>query len=372
MTEDRTFSLPLPMRTERLYLRRYLPSDGEALSACLSDPETVRFEPYPPLEREQSLAEAAERAENPDFLAVCLPPDDAHPDGYLIGSIFFSPCAFAGYELAYLFRRAYWHRGLAWEACRAVMVSAFASGEVHRVLALCDAENAASRRLLEGLGMRCEGVMRQNLFFARHDDGTPDWRDTCMYAVLADEFPWGGAENAREPEWYAELSDDEWAYTGTDNDRLIARAVVYDDNGYFYFVRANRDDDFGRAVLIETSGGGMEPGETTEEAVRRELKEELGAEVEIVGKIGVVSDHYNLIRRHNINHYFLCRAVSFGERHMTEDEVMCFRLSTLRLTFDEAMEEYAARACTRIGRLIKNRELPVLLRAKEMMEKKIR
>ena len=34
------------------------------------------------------------------------------------------------------------------------------------------------------------------------------------------------------------------------------------------------------------------------------LKEELGVEIEIISKIGVVSDYYNLIHRHNINNYF--------------------------------------------------------------------
>ena len=30
------------------------------------------------------------------------------------------------------------------------------------------------------------------------------------------------------------------------------------DAGYFYFVRVERDDEFGNATLIETSGGGVE------------------------------------------------------------------------------------------------------------------
>ena len=55
-----------------------------------------------------------------------------------------------------------------------------------------------------------------------------------------------------------ELTDGEWPYEYTDHDRQIVRAIVYDDEGYFYFVRADRDDDFGRAVIIETSGGGVE------------------------------------------------------------------------------------------------------------------
>ena len=109
-----------------------------------------------------------------------------------------------------------------------------------------------------------------------------------------------------------DLRDTEWPLTGIDHDRQIVRAIVVDDAGDDYFVRAVRDDDFGAAMLIETSGGGVEPGEDLEAAIRRELREELGVEVELLAKIGVVSDYYNLIHRHNINHYYLCRVLSFG------------------------------------------------------------
>ena len=109
------------------------------------------------------------------------------------------------------------------------------------------------------------------------------------------------------PELRLNLNDNEWPLTSIDHDRLIARAIVIDDEQNFYFVRAVRDDDFGKATLIETSGGGVENGEDLNIAIRRELKEELGAEVEVLCKIGEVSDFYNLIHRHNLNNYFLCR-----------------------------------------------------------------
>lgn len=115
-------------------------------------------------------------------------------------------------------------------------------------------------------------------------------------------------------EIYIELQDTQWPFESVNHDRNIARAIVYDENGMFYFVRAERDDDFGRATLIETSGGGVEPGEDLQTAIQRELKEELGVCVEVVCKIGVVSDYYNLIHRHNINNYFLCKVKSFGEK----------------------------------------------------------
>lgn len=164
-----------------------------------------------------------------------------------------------------------------------------------------------------------------------------------------------------------ELLDTQWPFTYTDHDRQIVRAIVVDDAGRYCFVRATRDDDFGKATLIETSGGGVEPGEKLETAIQRELREELGAEVEILCSIGLVSDYYNLIHRHNLNHYYLCRALSFGEKHLTPDEVDSFHLSTLRLSYEEAVREYENCACTPLGRLLAARELPILDRARQLL-----
>ena len=170
-----------------------------------------------------------------------------------------------------------------------------------------------------------------------------------------------------QEELWVNLEDNEWPLTTIEQDRIIARAVVVDSDNYFYFVRVNRADEFGKATLIETAGGGVESGEDPDTAVRRELKEELGVDVEVLCKIGVVSDYYNLIHRHNINHYFLCRTVSFGDRHLTRDEIEAFHLSTLKLKYEDALAEYDKCRCTKLGRLIANREVPVLKRAKELL-----
>ena len=164
-----------------------------------------------------------------------------------------------------------------------------------------------------------------------------------------------------------ELVDKEWPCEYIDHDRQIVRAIVFDNEGYYYFVRLTRDDIFGPATLIETSGGGVESGEDLHIAIARELKEELGVEVEIICKIGVVSDYYNLIHRHNINNYFLCKVTSFGDKNLTLDEMESFHLSTLKLSYHEAISEYKKCSNSRIGRLIANRELPVLHSASEII-----
>lgn len=39
-----------------------------------------------------------------------------------------------------------------------------------------------------------------------------------------------------------ELQDTQWQFEYVDNDRNIARAIVYDENGLFYFASSKRDN----------------------------------------------------------------------------------------------------------------------------------
>lgn len=165
-----------------------------------------------------------------------------------------------------------------------------------------------------------------------------------------------------------QLQDDQWPLEYIDHDRQIVRAIVVDAAGQFYFVRVHREDLFGLAAYIETSGGGVETGEDLYTAIRRELSEELGVEVEVLCKLGVVSDYYNVIHRHNINHYFLCRIISFGQPHMMPDEVEQFHLSTVKLSYEDALAEYTACAVAPIGKLVAAREIPVLKKAYEWLQ----
>lgn len=175
--------------TERLVLRGFSPEDWRDLHEYLSNTEAVRYEPYGIFSEAESRREAALRAEQAAFLAVCL-----KSTGKLIGNVYFhrtEPAESATWELGYTFNPAYWNLGYAEESCRAVLCRAFGQNGVHRVVARCCAHNTASWRLLERLQMRREGCLVQNMFFTRDMSGRPQWQDTYEYAILADEWESG-------------------------------------------------------------------------------------------------------------------------------------------------------------------------------------
>jgi RimJ/RimL family protein N-acetyltransferase len=173
------------LHTERLWVRRFAPSDGAGLYAYLSKPEAVRYEPYPVQSELECERLAAERATDPAFWAVCLGGSDE-----LVGNLYLKlqePESWRTYELGYVFNPAHWGHGYATEAARA-LVSACFEGGAHRVMARCNPENSSSWRLLERLGFRREGHMRRNASFACDDAGEPIWHDAYLYATLAEEW----------------------------------------------------------------------------------------------------------------------------------------------------------------------------------------
>jgi RimJ/RimL family protein N-acetyltransferase len=85
-------------------------------------------------------------------------------------------------EIGYWLGRAFWGRGLATAAVRGVTVHAFRTHALTRVYALPFADNAASCRVLEKCGSRCEGWQRRSAV----KDGRV--RDQAVYAITDDDL----------------------------------------------------------------------------------------------------------------------------------------------------------------------------------------
>jgi len=178
-----------PRRTPRLILRPFEPADLEALYVIQSDPEAVRFVPYPPRDRatvalvlehkvtHTTLSEVGDLIE----LAVTLA-----DDGRLIGDVLLAlrSVEHQTLEVGYIFAPAYGGQGYATEAVRELLDLAFGPLGASRVVARVDDRNLASRVLLERLGLRMEAHFIENQWFK--DELTSE----VNYAVLARE--WNG------------------------------------------------------------------------------------------------------------------------------------------------------------------------------------
>ena len=173
------------METERLVIRSFSPGDWRDLHEYLSREETVKYEPYDVYSEEQSRQEAARRAADGNFFAVCLKTPDK-----LIGNLYLSGQAFDAWELGYVFNAAYLGKGYATEAVRALLGHAFRELNARRIVAMCNPLNVRSWKLLERVGMRREGHLLKNIYFKKDKDGEPLWVDTYEYGMLASE--WNG------------------------------------------------------------------------------------------------------------------------------------------------------------------------------------
>ena len=85
-------------------------------------------------------------------------------------------------EVGFILHPAHTGRGLARDAVRTALRFAFGAMGLWRVEADVDPDNAGSLRLLERLGFRREGVLRDRWFTF----GT--WKDTVLLGLLASEF----------------------------------------------------------------------------------------------------------------------------------------------------------------------------------------
>ncbi|SNS74434.1 ribosomal-protein-alanine N-acetyltransferase [Geodermatophilus pulveris] len=88
-------------------------------------------------------------------------------------------------NLGYWIDRSAAGRGLATLAVALVCDHAFGPARLHRLQADVRPENVRSRRLVERLGFRHEGLLRRYL------DIDGDWRDHDTFALLAEDVPGG-------------------------------------------------------------------------------------------------------------------------------------------------------------------------------------
>lgn len=174
------------LTTERLILREFRESDWPAVLAYQSDPCYLRF--YEWTERTPEAVQAfvgtflAQQREQPRTkfqLAITLKATQA-----LIGNcgIRLAQADARVGDIGYELSPDHWGHGYATEAAQTIVAFGFQELHLHRIWAECVADNTASIRVLEKLGMRQEGRLREHAFYKGR------WWDLLRWGLLDREW----------------------------------------------------------------------------------------------------------------------------------------------------------------------------------------
>lgn len=184
-----------PLRTERLTIRRSRPADAEAMWEILRPAEATEWMMFPT----PSLEE---------FRAIFVQPEKVarrliiERDGRVVGDLkadvmdawaqadVAEQAAATKAELGWTVAADTRGQGIATEAVRAVIDALFAHTRVRRIVAEAFADNLASVRVMEKVGMRREALEVRDSYHRDHG-----WVDGVRYAILKDE--WGSDFPAR-------------------------------------------------------------------------------------------------------------------------------------------------------------------------------
>lgn len=170
---------PLPIRTERLVLRRATVADRDDMYDYLRLPEVCEHllrDSFTPGEVEGMIRRGHA---NDSGLSLVI-----EHEGRVIGDLMLvlEKPGHDKAEMGWVIHPAYGGNGLATEAARALLDLAFEHYGVHRVRAELDGRNHRSAALAQRLGMRQEGMFRQDYW------SKGEWTDTPHFAVLEEEW----------------------------------------------------------------------------------------------------------------------------------------------------------------------------------------
>lgn len=265
-------SLFLPLRTERLLLRPLRPTDAADLHRLVNDWEVARMLARVPFPYPRELADdwigstrsqiaagkawhlaIVEELQGREQLVGCVAltrPDAAAPRAAALG---------------YWVGRRYWGRGIASEAAGRLARWALANLELDTLQASALVENERSAAVLRRIGFVETGTGEQE--FSARNARLPVRLFRAGRAELSTP-----AETASAP-----LPAEQPVPPGGSRLLLVSACALIDPDGRVLLAR--RPEGKALAGLWEFPGGKVDPGETPEAALIRELREELGIDV---------------------------------------------------------------------------------------------
>ena len=173
------------LETSRLILKKISLEDAEDMFEYAKDPEVTKYVSW---DYHKSIEDSVkfinfllskyERGE-PANWGLYL-----KENGKLIGTcgfLFIDGRNMIG-EIGYVLGKKYWNKGIMTEAVREVIEFGFEQLNLNRIQARCIVENIASERVMQKVGMKFEGVLREVVFVKGR------FWDMKMYSILKREY----------------------------------------------------------------------------------------------------------------------------------------------------------------------------------------
>lgn len=272
----------LPLVSERLILRRPVAADAPTIAASVVEPDILAYLPLLP--DPYTLADAerwiVETDESFGRIGICDLIVCRANDGVMVGAIGFRPRSDGTAETGYWIAKDHRGNGYAAEATRRLATYAFERLGYRRIIAAVKADNAASQKVIARIG------------FVRIGEETRDYPNrgwSHQLEVYALDAPECGRDPALPPVPTV----------------LVSAVALVDIDGRVLIAR--RPPGKSMAGLWEFPGGKVHEGETPEQALVRELKEELGIDTagSCLAPFTFASHRYE--RFHLLMPLYLCR-----------------------------------------------------------------
>jgi len=283
----------VPLTTERLMLRPLLPRDAESLHRLVNDWEVTRTLavvpfPYPRQLADDWIASTTRELEagTAYHLAITGQEEDHEILVGVVG-LHVDRANRAG-RIGYWVGRHFWGHGVATEAAGRLVRWGLANLEIDRISAAVATDNPASAAVLRRIGFRQVG------------EGTGH-----SVARGADHPIWKFEAGRNDIFGVPEAEPDENAEPGAKPLLLVAACALVDTDGRVLLAR--RPEGKKMAGLWEFPGGKLNPGETPEAALIRELREELGIDVSAACLAPFAFASHEYERFHLLMPLYLCR-----------------------------------------------------------------
>lgn len=289
-----------PLQTQRLQLRPFEPGDAEELHRLVNDWAVVRMLstlpfPYPRTLADQWIDRTLRDLDAGSGYALAITGQEGSGET-LVGCVGLRLGKNRLASLGYWVGRRFWGHGVAAEAASRLARWGLANLDIDVIEADVAEDNPASAAVLRRIGFRETGMGRKR-FLARGGEHAVK----CFTATRDGLF----GDTPKTAEAAPIENDPLKPQTGGKPLLLVAACALIDADGRVLLAR--RPEGRSMAGMWEFPGGKLNPGETPEAALIRELQEELGIDVAESCLAAFAFASYAYEKFHLLMPLYLCR-----------------------------------------------------------------